>query len=107
MYDGICQYISEAKLKDMLVCMAVDGGSVNFGKYNGALNMMAEFIGQEVFRIHCANHRLDAFANIQEMLDVLFRLFRNSRKSWRIYQLLGEKMSVPVLQFLRCGGTRF
>ena len=107
MYDGICQYISEAKLKDMLVCMAVDGASVNFGKYNGALNMMVEFIGQEVFRIHCANHRLDAFANIQEMLDVLFRLFRNSRKSWRIYQLLGEKMSVPVLQFLRCGGTRF
>ena len=47
-----------------------------------------------------------AFANIQEMLDVWFRLFRNSRKSWRIYQLLGEKMSVSILRFLRCGGTR-
>ena len=110
MYDGICQYISEAKLKEILVCMAADGARVNFGKYNGALNMTAEFVGWEVFQIHCANQRLelsmkdsfkenDAFANIQEMLDVLFHLFRNSGKSWRIYQLLGDKMSVPVVQF--------
>ena len=118
MINACCEYIDEADLKQMLVCMAADGASVNFGKYNGALNKMAEFVGWDVFRIHCANHRLElsmkdsfkennAFANIQEMLDVLFRLFRNSGKSWRIYQLLGEKMSVSILRFLRCGGTRF
>lgn len=41
------------------------------------------------------------------MLDILFGLYRNSRKSCRIDQFLGEKMSVPVLRFLRCGGTWF
>ena len=33
--------------------MAADGASVDFGKYNGALNMMAKFVGWEVFPIHC------------------------------------------------------
>ena len=32
----------------MLACMAADGASRNFGKYNGALNMMAELVGQEI-----------------------------------------------------------
>ena len=59
MYDGICQYISKAKLKEMLVCMAADGATVKFQKYNGALNKMAKFQGWDLFQIHHANHILE------------------------------------------------
>ena len=118
MHNAVCQYIEGEKLKQMLICMAADGAAVNFGRYNGALKLMADFVDWEVFRVHCVNHRLElsmkdafnenkAFSDIKEMLDVLYRLFRNSGKSWRIYQLLAEKMSVSVLRFLRCGGTHF
>ena len=79
---------------------------------------MTDFIGWSVFLSHCVNHRLEVgmkdafltnniFSEMREMLDVLYRLFRNSGKSWRIYQLLGEKLEINVLRFVRCTGTRF
>ena len=40
------------------------------------------------------------------MLDTLYHLFRNSSKSWRIYQVLANTMVKP-LRFTQCGGTRF
>ena len=118
MKDAVLLYVDAEKFKQMLICLTADGASVNFGKYNGALKLMSEFVGWEVFRIHCANHRLElsmkdafiennTFLEIKEMLDTLYRMFRNSGKSWRLYQLVGESMAVRVLRFIRCGGTRF
>lgn len=41
------------------------------------------------------------------MLDMLYRLFRNDGKNWRIYQVQADTMEVKPLCFARCGGTPF
>ena len=75
---------------------SADGACVNFGKYNDALNIMAEFVRWEVFQIHCANDRLelsikdsfkenDAFGNIQE------RNFKEGSMYSSIFSIIAEK----------------
>ena len=102
----------------MLICIAADGARVNFGKHHGAVNIMKELVGWDLYHIHCTNHQLklsikesfkkeNAFNDLKEMLDTLYQLFRNSGKSWRIYQVLADAMGVKPLHFTRCGGTQF
>ena len=68
--------------------------------------------------MHCLTYRLelsikDAFKQDKSFLDLktefedLYRLFKNSGKCWRIFQLVGLELGVKVLCFLRCSGTRF
>ena len=42
--------------KEKVVCMTVDGASVNVGKHNGLVKLM-----DAPFHIHCINHVLDLF----------------------------------------------
>ena len=41
------------------------------------------------------------------MLDVLFRLFKNSGRTCRMYQLVAESLNLVPIRFTRVGGTRF
>ena len=41
------------------------------------------------------------------MLDSLYRLFRNSGKTWSLFQLIASTLHIPSLRFTRVGGTRF
>ena len=47
------------------------------------------------------------FVEIKEMLDVLFRSFKNSRKSWHIYQLVADALDLVSVCFMHVSGTRF
>ena len=48
-----------------------------------------------------------AFNDLKEMLDMLYRLFKNSGKSWRIYQVLADVIELKPLRFTLCVGTQF
>ena len=47
------------------------------------------------------------FVEIKEMLDVLFILLKNSRRSCRIYQRVAEALDLVLVCFARVDGTRF
>ena len=116
--NALTTCMSEEAMKKMLICIAIDGAAVNFGKHHGAVNIMKELVGWYLYRIHCTNHQLElsikesfkkesAFNDLKEMLDTLYHLFRNNSKSCRIYHVLADTMRVKPLRFTRCGGTRF
>ena len=111
-------YVSSEKFISKLVCAVADGASVNFGKHSGALTQLCQLTAWDIPRIHCMNHKLElamkdsytnnkTFSEIKDMLDVLFRMFRNSGRTWRIYQLVAEKLSLVPLRFTKVGGTQF
>ena len=37
--------MSEEAMKKMLICIAADGAAVNFGKHQGAVNIIKELVG--------------------------------------------------------------
>ena len=95
-----------------------DGASVNFGDNSGALTTIAGLVEWDIPRIHCLNHKLELaikktyqgeqdFAIIKEMLDTLFQLFRNSGKTWTLYQTVATFLGLPALRFTKVSGTRF
>ena len=106
----------ETFLKKLIYAVA-DGESVNFGCHQGALTKLSEMVGWDLPTLHCFNHKLElamkdsytsdkTFTEIKEMLDVLHRLFKNSGRSWHIYQRVAETLNLVPLCFTRVGGTR-
>ena len=76
-------YMSEETMKKMFICIAADRAAASFGKHHGAVNVMKELVGWDLYRIHCANHQLElsikesfkkesTFNDLKEML-----VFRN------------------------------
>ena len=49
----------------------------------------------------------DMFEEIKEMLHILHRLFKNSGKSWRLFQQVGENVGIATYRYAKVGGTRF
>ena len=47
------------------------------------------------------------FVKIKEMLNFLFRLFKNSGRLWHIYQQVAEALDLVPVRFMHVGGTRF
>ena len=43
-----------------------------------------------------------SFQRLKEQLDTLFRLFRNSGKSWSFYQLVASRLTLTALRFTKC-----
>ena len=41
------------------------------------------------------------------MLDILHRLFKNSGKSWRLFQQVAENVGIAPNSYTKVGGTRF
>ena len=112
------EYLSESEIKEKVACIVADGASTNFGQHNGALTQFTRFLGWKVLLMHCMNHRLEleindsfqaipVFKQIKEMMGQIFRLFRNSGKNWRVFQLLSEKLEVFTVRFTKPDGTRF
>ena len=118
MKNAITMNMSEEAMKKMFICVASHGAAVNFGKHHGAVNIMRELVGWDLYCIHCTNHQLElstkesfkkksTFSDFKEMLDTLYQLFRNSSKNWKIYQVLGDATGIKALRFTRCAGTQF
>ena len=92
MKNAITTYMSEEAMKKMLICIAADGAAVNFGKHHDTLNIMKHLVGWDLYCIYCTNHQLkvsikgsfknkSTFNDLKEMLDTLYRLFKNGSKS--------------------------
>ena len=75
--NALTTCMSEAMKK--MLCITVDGAAVNFGKHHGAVNIMKELVGWDLYRIRCTNHQLElsikesfkkegAFNDLKEMI---------------------------------------
>ena len=104
MKRALLEYIpSEEEAKARLIIVCADGASVNFGRHSGALTQLQEWVGHLLSLMHCLTHRLelsikDAFEQVKSFLDLktelehLYRLFKNSGKCWRVFQLVGFEL---------------
>ena len=110
--------LNNDSLTKQLTCAVAGGVSVNFGCHTGAFTKLSRLVGWELPTSYCMNHNLElamkdcyigdhTFVEIKEMLDVLFRSFKNSRKSWHIYQLVADALDLVSVCFMHVGGTRF
>ena len=91
MIDTYHTYSLNDSLTKQLTYAVADGASVNFWCHTRAFTKLSELVGWELPKLQCMNHKLelatkdsyngaDTFVKIKEMLDVLFRLFKNSRR---------------------------
>ena len=48
-----------------------------------------------------------SFEDVRETLHTLFKLFKDSGRSWRLFQLVGETIGLNVLRYTKVTGTRF
>ena len=110
-------YTEHEKLLKKVVCLTTDGAAVNFGKNQGALARMQNLLEWDVCKFHCFNHKLElgmkdayvnekAFEDIRSALTTLYYLFKNSGKSWRLFRIVGEQLSIHVLRYSEVHGTR-
>ena len=85
---------------------------LTLGDNSGALTTIAGLVEWDIPGIHCLNHKLELaikktyqgeqdFAIIKEMLDTLFQLFRNSGKTWTLYQTIATSLGLPALRFAK------
>ena len=77
--------VSEDKLKEKLVCINLDGASVNMGKWGG-VQALAKKDFPHILAIHCVNHNLelaildmknseDYMSKFESTLKEMFKLF--------------------------------
>ena len=88
-----------------LLGLNVDGVAVNMG-IHGGLGVLLKELSPWLMVVHCFNHRLElaikdafkhtAFNNIDEMLAVLYKLYKTSAKRQRELQRFGEAWQRPV-----------
>ena len=118
MINALSVYTPKETFLRKLICAVADGASVNFGRHQGALTKLSEMVCWNLPTSYDFNHKLKlamkdsyitgkTFTEIKEMLDVLHRLFKNSGRSWPIYQHVAEALNLVLLCFTRVGGMRF
>ena len=101
MIDALSVFSPKETFLKKLICGVADAASVNFGRHQGAITKLSEMVGWDLPTLHCFNHKLElamsdsytsdkTFTEIKGMLYVLHRLFKNSGRSWRIYQRVAE-----------------
>ena len=116
--DALSIYSPKETFLKKLICAVADGASVNFGHHQGALTKLSEMVGWDLPPLHCFNHKLElamkdsyasdkTFTEIEEMLNVLHRLFKNDGWSWHIYQRVAGALNLVLLCFTCVVGTRF
>lgn len=112
MKSACLEYIDEDTLASMLVSICTDGASVNFGNKNGALRQFQEFVGWNILLQWCLNHKLELavqdtlkkdqqFQSVQDMLENMFLLFKNSGKLWWLLLVIGYRLNVIVMRHTR------
>ena len=113
MIDALSVFSPKETFLKKLICGVADGASVNFGRHQGAITKLSEMVRWDLPTLHCFNHKLElamrdsytsdkTFTKIKGMLDVLHRLFKNSGRSWRIYQRVAEVPQPCSATFYSC-----
>ena len=103
--------------KEKFVAACADGASVNMGSKTGAMTMLKNSIPWMII-IHCSLHKLELaikdsyksssnFQQIDDTMNSIYYLFKNSGKNWRLMKLIAEKMQVAIRRFPKVNGTRF
>lgn len=114
--DAITKLLTEVDVTNCmqrLVCMTVDGASVNIGVHNGLVHIL-----ESPVHIHCFNHVLDlclkdavkgnAFANkIESLLRSITTFYRTSPKLTREIFRCGEALNINILSFKKICDTRW
>ena len=44
---------------------------------------------------------------MKESLHVLFNMMKDSGKTWDVFRVVGDRLGVKVLQYMKVTGTRF
>ena len=99
-----------------LLGLNVDGAAVNMG-IHGGLGALLKELSPWLMVVHCFNHRLElaikyafkhtAFNNIDEMLAVLYKLYKTSAKRQCELQRFGEAWQRPVPHPTKATGIRW
>ena len=79
--DAILSYLDEPSIKNKLVCLTMDGDSVNFGVKSGSIKRFCDYVGWDVIKFHCVSHRLDL--GIKDSYEIEPE-FIDIRKRWII-----------------------
>ena len=98
-----------------LLCLKVDGTSVNSGIHHG-LGALIKRDAQWLQHIHCFNHCTElalkdtvantAFQNIEQFFSELYFLYKSSPKLLRELQRIGEAYGTTVPKPINVYGTR-
>ena len=99
-----------------LVGLNVDGASVNMGKHEGLAAKFRE-LAPWLVTVHCFNHRVElaikdafktsAFENIDEMLRILYYLYKKSSKRCRELERMSEAYEKAIPKPTNANGTRW
>ncbi len=105
-------------LKEHTVGFGADGAAVNLGVRGGVSALMKN--DEEIdwlVTVHCASHRLELgiadalkstlFSDINEMLQKVYSLYKNSPKKTRQLEGIGEALEMAVSPPVNSSGTRW
>ena len=103
--------------QEKLTGSCMDGASVNMGRKTGVATRFKSEL-PHVLVIHCCAHRLELaikdtmqkvpyYESVENLLDQIFRFYKNSPLSWSSLKLTAEALELAVLKPVKATGTRW
>ena len=89
------------------------------GRKHGALIQLSDYCDvSRSYIIHCVNHNLELaikdsyskiqeFEEIKESLHILFKMMKDSGKTWDVFWVVGDRLGVKVLRYTKVTVTHF
>ena len=106
-------------LRKKITCLCADGAAVNMSRKCSALIQLSDYFDvSRPYIIHCLNHNLELmikdsytkiqeFEEIKESLHILFKMMKDSGKTWDAFWVVGDHLRVKVLRYMKVTRTRF
>ena len=106
-------------LRKKITSLCASGAAVNMGRKRGALIQLSDYCDvSRLYIIHCLNRNLelaikDSYSKIQEFgekkesLHILFKMMKDSGKTWDAFRVVGDHLGVKVLQYTKVTWTHF
>ena len=97
-------------LRKKITCLCAEGAAVNMGKKRGALIQLSDYCDvSRLYIIHCLNYNLelaikDSYCKIQEFEEInefphiLFKMMKDSGKTWDAFRMVGDRLGNVVEQ---------
>ena len=91
-------------LREKITCLCADGAAVNMGRKRGALIQLSDYCDvPSPYIIHFLNHNLELtikdsyskiqeFEEIKESLHILFKMMKDSAKTWAAFWVVGDRL---------------
>ena len=103
----------------MLICFCADWAAANTGRKHDALIQLSDYCDVCCpCIIHCLNQNLELvikdryskiqeFQEIKESLHILFKMMKDSGKTWDAFQVVSDCLGLKVLRYTKVMGTCF